>query len=111
MEAKSFNQDLFFKRVAEAYANLNKQNGNDKNLTTNQIKQVIQTISDVLAELAANGESFTIRGFLKIGAKLREAGTSINPKTGEKVETKTKMMPKISYTKGFVEKVQEIYNK
>ncbi|USO00775.1 MAG: HU family DNA-binding protein [Alphaproteobacteria bacterium] len=96
----------FFKDLSNHFSQ-----SNSKGLSINAdvAKQFINSFAEMLAKLASEEKSVTFRGFLKVSGKLKEAGESTNPKNGEKVKVEEKMYPKFSITKGFKEKVQNMY--
>ena len=76
-------------------------------ITKNEAEVVVNMVFDEMSNAMANGDRVEIRGFCSFYVKQYKAYTGRNPKTGEKVEIKSKKLPFFKFGKELKERVDK----
>lgn len=79
--------------------------GEQMNLPMREAASIANTIIETMSEALARGDSIEIRGFGSFVVKEYDAYTGRNPKTGKKIEVKSKKLPFFKVGKELKEKV------
>lgn len=75
------------------------------NLPHSTVEKVIDTFTDMTAELMTRGESVVISGFGVFEPKSRSSRVGRNPHTGEAVEIPARVMPNFKPAQGLKDRV------
>lgn len=71
------------------------------NVTHKQAEEFLSAFQMVLQDELLKGEQVALKGFGTFKRVERKARTGVNPKTGEKVQIPSKILPKFKFSKEF----------
>jgi integration host factor subunit beta len=78
---------------------------NEAGISKNKAEAVVRLFFDEMANALANGDRVEIRGLCSFCVKHYKTYTGRNPKTGEKIQIKSKKLPFFKFGKELKERV------
>ncbi len=87
-------------------AELVKVVSDETGITKKDAGNVVNAITESIADALSNGEKVTLVGFGTFQVMERKARRGVNPQTGEKIQISAKKVPKFKVGKGLREKVR-----